>query len=190
MAPETHQATQASFYRGRRPRGPRIRWGALATGSLVGIASWAALYVAGAAVAWSLPELSLAGYVVGRAVLALYGATAASFALALAAFVAATVGDSAGHPAQARLYGVCLWSLSTITLVATSLAATCGAFASLSSEAASVVGVGLAAVGLELQPQGTVSPAGVLWAMAATVALSFVFASAGARRAARATFAD
>lgn len=185
MAPVQGRNYPATRPHPRRPRGPRIRWSALATGSLVGIASWAALYVAGAALAWSLPEFGLAGFVVGRALLALFGATAASFALALAAYVAATVGNSRGEPAQATMYGVCLWSLSTITLVATTLAAAGGAFASLPSEAAAIVGVGLSAVGLELQPQGTVSPAGVLWAMAATVGLSLVFALAGARRAAR-----
>jgi hypothetical protein len=168
-----------------RPRLPTVRWQALATGSLFGIAAWAFLYTLGAALAVSL--LGVPNTAVGRTgflALGAYGAVAASLALSVGSYTAALLGGVRA-PVEALLYGASMWCLSTITLVVTAVFALCHGFDKIGPEGAVFVDVGLAAVGMQSwSEQAHVGI--VFWSMVATLCLSFIFAQRGAARALRA----
>ncbi|RYF10691.1 MAG: hypothetical protein EOO40_04705 [Deltaproteobacteria bacterium] len=172
-----------------RQDGPKVYWRALATGSLVGIAFWATLYVLGAAVACSFGMAPGAHSPLTQTLLGIYGCTAASCALGLASYTAARTGGARGREG-AVFYGVCLWSMSTLTLVVVAVAATSGCFAWLSSLPSSVFEVGLAAIGMQIQAQAESSPASILWCMLATIGVSLVFSVLAAQRAVCATQAN
>jgi hypothetical protein len=175
----------APTYRRTRPQrgdGPKVYWRALATGSLVGIAFWAALYVLGAAVACSFGVAPSSHSPLAQTLLGIYGCAAASCALGVASYTAARTGGARGREGAA-FYGLCLWSMSTLTLVAVAVAAASGCFAWLSSLPGSVFEVGLAAIGMQIQAQGESSPASVLWCMLATIGVSLVFSLLAAQRA-------
>jgi hypothetical protein len=163
-----------------RGRSPFVRWQALATGSLVGIAAWAFAYTLGAAIWLSLVPGPGGVHGTSQVLLGLYGAVAASFALAAGAWVAARVGGA--HTVEtAALYGVCMWSLSTITLTAVAMLAASESLGMPAGGLGACLDVGLAAIGL--LSGAARSPVVTLWAMVATVSLSLLFALGGAFRA-------
>jgi len=155
----------------RHPRHPIIRWSCLATGSLVGIGSWALLYVLGGTVAACCGITPQNASLTARLILGSYGALSASYALGLAAYTAARTSGTQTVE-NALLYGLCLWSMSTLTLVAvaTSLGASAPIFA-----------VGLAAIGLQPDSAPT-DGVGALVAMSCTLVISLFLALSGALR--------
>ena len=168
-----------------RSHRPAVRWQALVTGSLFGIALWAFLYTLGAALAVTL--LGVPNTAVGRLgffALGAYGALAASLALSVGSYVAALLGG-VRTPVEALLYGASMWCLSTITLVITAVFALCHGFDGLAPQGAVFVDVGLAAVGMQSWSEQAHTGI-VFWSMVATLCLSFIFAQRGAARAMRA----
>lgn len=160
---------------------PMVRWSALATGSLVGIGTWALAYVLGATGAAALGLLGENASLIGRLTLGLYGALSASMALGLAAYIAARTGGAQTEE-NALIYGLCLWSLSTITLVVVSTLTMCGVISPAIVAQAPVLAVGLAAVGLSPQnvEAAAVTP---FLAMAFTLLISLWIALWSASRA-------
>lgn len=176
-----NEHAQSHHRRGHhRPRAPIVRWSALATGSLVGIASWAFLYVFGAAV-WLLLVPGPSGtHATSQIMLGVYGGVAASMALALGAHVAARVGGVSSVE-NALWYGACMWSFSTITLVAVAVCAATDTMGVPAGGVGALFDVGLAAVGLLAGSRA--APIATLWSMVATLILSLAFALVGALRA-------
>lgn len=169
----------------RHPRHPIIRWSCLATGSLVGIGTWALFYVLGATVAVCCGVTPANASFAARLMLGIYGALSASCALGLAAYTAARV-SGAQTVENALLYGLSLWSMSTITLVTVATAASSGWVSAASLGAsAPIVNVGLAAIGFSPDAVPT-GGAGALGAMCCTLVLSLLIALGGALRARRA----
>lgn len=162
-----------------RPRHPQVRWSALATGSLLGIAAWAFLYLLGAAVWQTLVPGFSGTHGTSQLLLGMYGAAAASLALGVGAFVACRVGG-AQSVESAALYGLCLWSMSTLTLVTVSMLAASEWLGMPAGGLGACLDVGLAAVGM--LSGAARAPVATLWAMVATVSLSLLFALGGAFR--------
>jgi len=168
----------------RQPRHPIIRWSCLATGSLVGIGAWALLYVLGAMVAACCGVTPWHASFATRLIFGIYGALSASCALGLAAYTAART-SGAQTVENALLYGLCLWSMSTITLVAVATVVSSETLSAASVYTfAPIFAVGLAAIGLRPETLST-DGTGTLVAMSCTLAISLLVALGGALRARR-----
>lgn len=165
------------------PGALRVRWPALATGSVTGIAIWAFLYVLGAALAGSCNQGELPSGGPLLWVLGLYGAVAASAALWAGSFVASASGGANCRGAGA-LYGLSMWGMASITLVAVSIALSAGFGQQLAGPAASMLGVGAAALGSGFAT-GSGATGVTLWGMVAVMVLSLPVAIAGGTRGAR-----
>lgn len=164
----------------RRLLRPMVRWSSLATGSLLGIGSWAMAYALGATVWLALGGSMAAPWV--RLCMGGYGALSASMALALAAHTAARTGGA--HTVEnGLLYGLALWSMSTITLVVVATLTTAGVIDAQMVQAAPILAVGLAAIGLL---PGGADAVGTTWqamaAVVATLVLSLLIALWGGLR--------
>lgn len=122
-----------------------MRWGALAVGSTVGIASWATLYVWGAAAMCLVPTPDAARLHLVQLVLAAYGGLAASVALWLASAVASRAAGATSRQAGV-LHGLAMWGMANITLVLAVLALGMGLGSAVQGPAAFILHVGAATV--------------------------------------------
>jgi hypothetical protein len=178
-----HDDGTSSFHNRRRPAFPVVRWGALATGSLLGIGAWALAYILGATLLVVCGVDAGAPTLWSRIFIGIYGALSASLALALAAYTAARTGGA--HTVESALfYGLGLWSMSTITLVLTTSLAGFGYFTAEMLRTTPLFTVGLAAVG-SLPGQMQMGSASTLGAILATLLVSLWAGLWGACRAQR-----
>lgn len=176
--------TGGRYPAGQRRQGashPMVRWEALATGSLVGIGSWALAYVLGATVVLACGVDPGAAPIAARLLMGVWGGVSASMALAFAAYTAARTGGARSGE-NALFYGLSLWSMSTITLVTLTVLAAQGLFTQEMVRATPIFAVGLAAVGSLPQGQEWAS-AGTFAAILATLLVSLAFALWGSARA-------
>lgn len=161
----------------------RVHWRGYATGSLLGIGAWAALYVLGGALACSFNLFAASTpALLAQLSLGIYGAVSASAALGWGSYVAARTGQ-ATNTEEALYYGLGMWSMSTITLVA--VAAYTAAGGAIPSGVAPLMEVGLHAVGMTAASGMGEGPTVMLWAMTMTLAVSLVLAIRGAQAGVR-----
>jgi hypothetical protein len=94
----------------------RVRWSALAVGSTVGIASWATLYVWGAALMCLTQSQAAPAFGAANLALALYGGLAAGAALWAGSATASRTAGATTRQAGA-FHGLAMWGMANITLV-------------------------------------------------------------------------